>query len=193
MDIVAQSAIPYESVELGVLGTSESFYESKNTARIRSCIERIVTAEAPISKQTCTIKLYRLWQITRVGSKVDSIIEGNLNAIPLKLSRTNNELFIWHVEQDPNTYSQFRVSEATKRNMDDICQQEVANAVTDVLRNQISISKTDLIRETAKLFGFSRLGATIETSVSAGIDEAVKRGHISIAEDGERISVIDAI
>ncbi len=193
LNIVAQSSIPYESVDLGILGTSESFYQSQNTAKIRSSIEKIVAAEAPISKKLLSKKLVNAWQMTRVGSKVDSIIEGNLNAIPLKLSRTNNELFIWHVEQDPNTYSQFRVSETDKRTMDDICQQEVANAVTDILRNQISISKTDLIRETAKLFGFSRLGATIETSVSAGIEEAVKRGHISVAEDGERISVIDAM
>ena len=47
--------------------------------------------------------------------------------------------------------------------------------------------REDLIRETAHLFGFTRVTPAIETAVSLGIRESKKRGFVEFSDDG-RIS-----
>ena len=59
----------------------------------------------------------------------------------------------------------------------------------EIMENQCSLSEEDLIRETAKLFGFSRLGAVIEKSVKEGITCAVSRGFIERSQDGEKLQL----
>jgi uncharacterized protein (DUF1778 family) len=49
-----------------------------------------------------------------------------------------------------------------------------------ILRTQISTSRADLIRETAKLFGYTRSGGVIEAAVNAGIACAEARGLLTI-------------
>jgi len=48
------------------------------------------------------------------------------------------------------------------------------------LVEQISLSKADLIRETAKLFGFSKVGNNVEAAMNSGITLAL---NIGIAKD----------
>jgi len=52
-----------------------------------------------------------------------------------------------------------------KRNADDIPPKEIAHAIKQDLKEQISLSKDDLIRETAKLFMFSEVGNVVENIV----------------------------
>ena len=102
---------------------------------------------------------------------------------------SNGMTFYWNSTQLPEDYGIYRTPEpgCDKRAMDDICPEEIANAVRSVADMQLSLSRTDLIRETAKLFGFTRVGGVIENAVSAGIAAAQARGDIDISPDGERI------
>ncbi len=68
--------------------------------------------------------------------------------------------------------------------MDDVTSQEIINAVTEVLREQISLSETDLIRETAKKFGYSRMGGVIESSVEYAVRTGISQGKLIKAENG---------
>ena len=72
--------------------------------------------------------------------------------------------------------------------MDDIPSEEIINAIIEVLKEQISISEMDLVRETAKKFGFSRLGSVIENTVkyaivkgsSAGVFKRLANGNVTL-------------
>ena len=70
-------------------------------------------------------------------------------------------------------------------NASDICPEEVSVAVREVLEAQISLSQEDLIRETARLFGYARLGNIVESSMQQGIDKAIQRGFAK--KENERI------
>lgn len=73
-----------------------------------------------------------------------------------------------------------------KRSMDDIVSYEIINAINEVLELQIALNKIDLIRETAKKFGYTRLGSVIETSIGNAIDMGVRNEVLEIVE-GEKI------
>ena len=47
------------------------------------------------------------------------------------------------------------------------------------------MQREDLMRETAHLFGFTRVTPTLEVAVSLGIRSAKQRGRIAFAEDGK--------
>jgi hypothetical protein len=76
-------------------------------------------------------------------------------------------------------------NEAQKRDAGDLPPEEVANGVKLILQNQISLLRGDLVRETAKLFGYARIGSNVEMAMNAGIDQAVQMGFAFV--EGERV------
>ena len=70
--------------------------------------------------------------------------------------------------------------------MDEIPPQEIGAGVYHILSRQISLSEEDMVRETARLFGFSRGSSTMEESIRRGIRWAEVRGRIR-REDGRLI------
>ncbi len=78
----------------------------------------------------------------------------------------------WRPGQIPGEYNVYRVpkTDAEKRDAEDICPEEVANAIKQVAKEQISISKDELIRETAKMFGFARIGSNVEQAMVRGMN-----------------------
>ena len=63
--------------------------------------------------------------------------------------------------------------------------QEVSVAVKDVLEQQISLLRSDLIKDTARLLGYSRMGSVVEASMQRGLEMAITRGFAK--EDNDRI------
>lgn len=53
----------------------------------------------------------------------------------------------------------------------------------EILSNQISLPKEDLIRESSKLFGFARTGTQVELAMKKGIEIALNKGFV-LLKDG---------
>lgn len=68
--------------------------------------------------------------------------------------------------------------------MEDIPSEEIINAVKEVLCQQISLSETDLVRETAKKFGYTRAVGITESVISYTLKKALTAGLIKKSEGG---------
>lgn len=180
------AAKPYVNAPVIIRGTAEAFYLPQNKMAVKKAAEEILSVEAPISRKQLMKKVLNEWSITRSGSKVESIFIDAVNGISANRTTDGDRVFYWRKDQDPNKYEGYRVDDAEsgKRSMDDIEPQEVINAVTEVLREQISLSETDLIRETAKKFGYSRMGGVIESSVEYAIRIGISKGKLIKSENG---------
>lgn len=176
---------PYINAPIIIKGTSEAFYLPLNKAAIKKAAEEIISVEAPISRKQLMKKVLNEWSITRSGSKVESIFIDAISGISANKTTDSDRAFYWRNDQDPDKYEGYRVdnAESGKRSMDDIASQEIINAVTEVLREQISLSKTDLIRETAKKFGYSRMGGVIESSVEYAVRTGISKGKLIKTEN----------
>ena len=75
-------------------------------------------------------------------------------------------------------------TEHNKRDVKDIPVEEAANAVCDVLEEQFSLPKEDLIRAAANKMGFSRIGTSVSALFFSGITLAIKEKRIVRAENG---------
>ncbi len=163
-------------------GTAESFTE-ENSAKIINCIKDVLKAEAPVSRDELAKKVFACWGITRAGSAMKKTFETALTKSGVFVSESG---FVWNSYAESASYSECRsiCSDENKRSMDDIAPEEIANGITLIMARQLAMDRSDLLRETAHLFGFTRMGTVIETAVSLGMKAARVRGDIAFSEDG---------
>lgn len=185
---VKSAAQPYEVQEVGLMGTPESFYEPRVRTVITRTIRKILTKEAPISRKALMRRVLAAWSISRAGSRVEIVFDEALSTVAKQETKDGRNLFYWRPDQDPEVYNGYRVEDpqGNKRSMDDISSYEILNAVVEVLTEQVGLSREDLIRETAKKFGFSRMGNVIETAISGAIDRGEALGRLEIKE-GDKV------
>lgn len=122
--------------------------------------------------------------IARAGSRIQAHTADLLHRMQVRTTVQNNQRFYWGGGQDPTTYEGFRVSSAGIRDAKDVPVQEAANAVYQVLNEQIGLPREDLIRETAKMLGYARSGSVVVTMAEGGIQLALSTGKISEGQGG---------
>lgn len=145
-------------------------------------ISDVIAYEAPISRDQLCRRVLSMWNISRIGSRIDDHFNRIFVRMNLKATGVGKERFFWQEEQNPKEYMNYRQFMTTAS---DISPEEVSVAVREVLEAQISLSREDLIRETARLFGYARLGNIVESSMQLGINKAIDRGFAK--EENERI------
>jgi len=147
-------------------------------------ITEVMDCEAPISRDQLCKRVLSMWGISRVGSRIDYHFSRLFSRMNLKSTGEGIVRYYWREDQDPETHLNYRVFIA---NAADISPEEISVAVKEVLESQISLSVDDLVRETAKLFGFSRLGSVVEPAMRRGIVKAIQRGFAK--EENGRVMV----
>ena len=97
-------------------------------------------------------------------------------------------MFVWAPEQDPQRTSELprRRGEAL-RTIDEIAPRELLNAMSYLARSA-GISRDELLRETAGLFGYSRMAAKTRGHLEAVLNHGIRRG--ALRDDGASISVV---
>ncbi|MDQ6609061.1 MAG: DUF3320 domain-containing protein, partial [Bacteroidota bacterium] len=174
-------SIKYEvsSLDTVLCSSSDEFLWSMNRNKIKDQIKAVLLVEAPISKNLMCKRVLSAWAISRNGARLNSHFENIFSELNLRHTKYGSNIFFWKEEQHPSAYLIYRTAknELQKRDADDVPPEEIANAVNEILKNQISLSKADLIKETARLFGFSRIGGIVENAMTLGIGVAEQRGY----------------
>jgi len=157
--------------------SSEDFFLYHHRDKIKQQIHHVLTIEAPVSKELLCKRVLLGWGISRLGIRISTHFEIIFNELGLQSTNDNGRTIYWRHDQQPESYTIFRLppNELLKRDAEDLPAQEVANGVKAVLHNQISLNKDDLVRETAKLFGYSRAGTNVDQSMQSGIRIALAK------------------
>ncbi len=181
------NAETYRELTVGEEGTPDEFYEPKSLPKIRKLCEKIIAAETPVSRRALLKKTLDAFGISRTSAKAEKQFDEAISELCISATSSESGVFYWS-GVSPLDYSLCRVpADGEKRAMDEICPQEIANGVKLILENQISMSREDLLRETARLFGHSRLSEAAETAAAEGIDAALRKGFVT--EENGRISI----
>lgn len=190
-DVMKNMTASYVSATIPIRGVSEDYYAERTQEQIKEVIAMIVEQEAPISKKLLMRKVLSAWNISRGGARVENIFNAALKQMKVKLTKDQEAAFVWKESQDPQHYSIYRVEDAfgNKRTMDDVPSQEILNGVSEVLNEQVSLTMDDLVRETAKKFGYSRLGKVIQNAVGYAILQGINRGTLRKMENGNVVLV----
>ena len=184
---VSLKTASYTPYCLQSISTPEKFYEPGSLDSITKIINSIVACEAPISRRAAMKSTLAGWGITRTGSRVEAVFDQALSKADVKKTEHGGQVYLWRKDQDPKSYDTVRISHGnSKRAIEDIAPEEIAVALRYTLSNQLSIPYSDMIRETAKLLGFTRSGTAIEHQIGFAAEIAKSSGWAET--DGERIT-----
>ena len=151
------------------------FVAAYNKSDLVGKILTVVEVEGPIQKDVLMRKVFAAYGVSKSGATVEAF-EKALKVAKVKNTKQKGVVFCWNEGQDPKTYSEIRVT--NERSGDEICQQEISNAICHILKEKGSMDKDELIKETSILFGYKRLGKNLEASLLVGLQYARTSGFV---------------
>jgi hypothetical protein len=174
-----------------VIGSMEEFYESHAVSIIQDKIREVVQAEGPVSLGLAAKRVASFWGFDRVRARPAARIRKLIPASDVAVQLTTSDEFLWPATLSPTEYTSFRVPGSDgsgARQAVDLPLEEIGNASMFILGSHLSGPVGELIRETARLFGFARVGRVVESRCRLAITGLAERGRVLI--DGENITLI---
>lgn len=143
-------------------------------------MQRIIDTEAPIMYDRLVKKTLRAFHIARSSPQT---LEATDKAFKKVLARMNKQVgvkFYWRKDQDPDQYRIYRsdVNSGDRRPVDEICQQELKNAVCIALREKGAQDKESLLKSTIRIMGYSRSSPALVAAAEKGLKYGRKTGEI---------------
>jgi len=176
-----ENIIPYSFAELDTLFlTADEFVSGEYDKDILNNIKTVVDTEAPVAKSRLYKLIINSFGITRAGNRILQYLDLLINSTDYKITNEEGESFFWKGEQNPCEYTLLRTSgNDKKRDASHIPLREAVNGILYVLKKQLSLNNDDLIRETAKLFGYTRKGGYIDELCEKAIISACENNLIT--------------
>ena len=167
------------AVEVTPLSAAQ-FVQRESLPAIVEKLQQIIDAEAPISYERLIKKALRSFDITRSTPPTLEMAEKALKKTVSKISKQAGVKFVWRKDQDPSAYRIYRTDRNSddKRQPDEVCQEEIKNAVCITLKDGGAMEKEVLIRETIRTMGYARSGTVLTAAVERGLKFGRKTGEI---------------
>ena len=145
----------------------------------------VIVKEAPIAATRLARIVGRRFGLQRVAaSRSDAILRRVRSDL---IEQTPFGVFVWAPGQDRENYADFRTARGVAvRSIEEIAPRELLNAMAYLARTGLGISREELVRETAGLFGFARMASKITAHLDAVIDYGVTLSVLF--DDGQSIS-----
>ena len=189
--VCSLSVRPYVATRLpGMDMTADQFLDDGNLMNTRVRIRAVVEQEAPIARDVLVRRVLRSCGISRAGERIQNHMTAMLDYMGLqKTNREGEGVFFWSPGQDSDAYMGIRCcgTGEDSRNAEDICTQELVNAVCIVLDDQISMSREDLVRESAKLLGYHRITDHIKCIMERAIEMAAAWGLLEPGKENSPV------
>lgn len=171
----AEQRVSYEAATLDA-GTAQS------TAAIHHEIEQLIDAEAPILSGRLVQLLAARFDVSRVReSRRKQLLQYIGEHGPQ--TAANGDVVVWPKNVQPSAYREFRVPESgTKRDVQTIPYEELRNAMVHVTRSAHGADVENLLRETARLFGVTRLASQVRPRLEGVLSAACQEGWLLVRE-----------
>ncbi len=176
----------YKSAQIEVTPMSTLDYVMKDSIKIiAERINSIIDIEAPIEYDRLVKKVLRSFNIGRSSQATLDATDKALKKTNSKVNKQSGVKFYWRKDQDYDLYRTYRVDATSddKRGPDEICQQELKNAVCITLKAKGPLDKETLIKETIRTMGYTRSGTGLVAAVERGIKYGRKTGEIIQGDD----------
>jgi very-short-patch-repair endonuclease len=150
--------------------------QSRYTNGLAALVVRVVEAEGPIHEDFLAERLKEVCGVERAGSNVQSnVTEAVIVAVHAKeVERRSQRNFLWKKDAQLNG---FRLpSNSFRRPIDWIHREEIAHAILYLIEDQFGVSRGDLGRGVAHLFGLERVLAEACDHIVEVAEQLVERG-----------------
>jgi len=156
------------------------------TSVLQRYILQIVEAESPIHQEHVCKRIVE-YQFTSLGSRIRSYIETNISSLIQSRQIIGHKEILWFKEIKINNPRDF--SFYPKKDIDFIATEELELAISIVIKDSISISKDELIAETARRLGF-RATSAVQSKLNTIIKKMQREDQMETIDGLIRIKTI---
>ena len=171
----------YVSADVEVTDMSTADYVKKESLMlIADKMQQIVDAEAPIMYDRLIKKTLRAFNIARSSTQTLEATDKALKKVSVRMNRQAGVKFYWRKDQNPDQYRVYRtdVISGDKRSVDEICPQELKNAVCITLKECGALDKDSLLKATVRTMGYARSSTALLAAAERGLKYGRKTGEI---------------
>ena len=165
--------------------STADYIKKENLTLIVDKMQQIVDAEAPIMYDRLVKKTLRAFHISRSSPQTLEATDRALKKVSVRMNKQAGVKFYWRKDQDPDQYRICRneVNSSDKRAADEICQQELKNAVCIALTEKGALDKDSLIKSTIRIMGYARSSPALVAAAEKGLKYGKKTGEIQQDEE----------
>ncbi|MDR0426482.1 MAG: DUF3320 domain-containing protein [Clostridiales bacterium] len=154
--------------------TPDNFYLYNNAGLIAEQVRRVVAVEGPVARPRLHKTIAEAWGIRRMTQKFTEYLDHLIKRQKFFIGMTQGVGFL-SVNREQADIKYYRVP--SDRKADEISKEEYAAAAYYIMQNALSIGQADLVRETAKLFGFIKT-PTAEIRIHYALSLLTAQGRI---------------
>lgn len=158
---------------------------SRYAGQVMSHLRQLIDVEQPITSSLLYKRIVKIWGLSRVSSRVQTLVDNLLNTSGLYGVPDGVHGRVWWTnQQKAEEFEGYRGGGV--RDIMDIPTLEVKNAMKFVVDQQVALDREDLKRLTSSQLGFTRKGANIDTVTDAIVDALEQEGYFTIV--GTKVS-----
>lgn len=169
----------FADLEVTDLPTAD-YVKKESQTLIADRMQRIVDAEAPITYERLVKKTLRAFNIARSSAQTLEATDKALKRASVRVNKQAGVKFCWRKDQNPDQYMVYRndANSGDRRSVDEICQQELKNAVCITLKEQGPLDKDSLLKAAIRTMGYARSSAALLAAAERGLKYGRKTGEI---------------
>ncbi|MEO7060143.1 MAG: DUF3320 domain-containing protein, partial [Lapillicoccus sp.] len=171
--------VPFVTDVIGTRSALEVQASPRKRRAVEDLMRRIVATEGPVSPGRLARLVGHAHGLTRVTEDRAAELR---RVIPAELRRDSEEGFVWPESRDPLRWKGFRryAGSIKDRPLDEVALREIANAMVFVADTAMGISLDELVKETYRLFGGSRVTAPVRTRMDSALAVATADGRLAV-------------
>lgn len=148
----------------------------------------VLEHEGPIHTEEVARRIRVAFGLQKTGNRILAHVKSALMYLN-KTGAAFQDGEFWSIKgHDVDIIRVRRTADLPLRKPDMIAPAEWRFAISVAIREAVSISKSELIVQTARLFGFDRTGAEIEEHIERHLEELISTKHVVGNEDGLMIT-----
>lgn len=183
-DSPPEKALPiYRSAEI-VGGNPDHFYDYQSRRVLTDQLSHVISREGPIADTALFRKVARAWGLARTGRRIEELLRSLLSSMSIRTTE-GDTVFYWPELSRPAEWQDFRIAddaEDSKRQLNEICHEELANLAIFILSEHGATSISELARTVCRLQKIARTTADAEARVSRAIQTGRAKNLIQLVE-----------
>lgn len=180
-------AVPYQATELEVGETWIEMHEPSARPQLHRLIRQLAEVEGPITDLYALRRVREAWGVKRAGARIQQVFEQALRQLVARgdLRRVGNTVL-----QPDQQLDAVRVPDSddtSRRSVDEIPVIELELALRKVVQDAGRMAPDEATMQVARLFGWTRRGTGIQSTLDAGVQALVNRGEL--VREGDSLSL----
>lgn len=181
--IPEQTLPAYRSTKISG-GNPNHFYDPESRRILTEQLSQVINAEGPIADVVLFRKVARAWGLARTGRLIEERLR---SLVPARVIRTmeGETTFYWPEFSQPLQWQEFRVAddaEDSKRQLGEICLEELANLAIFILSQHGTTSVSELAKTICRLQKIARTSADAEARIVKAIQSGTAREFVQLME-----------